>query len=337
VAERRKKTQGGSDEGKAAGKSPRVRKARREGKESPPQDAALDCGLRIDDCGLRREPAEANPQSAIRNPQSTNPQTASLPGEFYQRASRWWWRVKLPGEDKAKARPLKAEGAKAAAEDRQSAEKIAFAMWEHALQNDAARHIKIESTEKIERLKAQFLDKVRHFTELVATANAKVEAEAKARAEAEAKLAQALQTAGPKPQADEPKTQYAEPPAAPAIPPAREAEAAPFVANLPSPMAPPPAPVTTPIPVVPVEDRLPQPPATPEVVPSALVPTPPLQEVPESEPPRVEIATGICDCCGAAGIAIAFLTAIDSGQSLCPRCLAALRSDIARLDPDSLD
>ena len=79
--------------------------------------------------------------------------TAPLPGEFYQRAGRWWWRGKLPGESKAKARPLKPQGAKAAAEHRQIAEKVAFEMWEHALQDDAARQIKLESTEKIERLK----------------------------------------------------------------------------------------------------------------------------------------------------------------------------------------
>ena len=79
--------------------------------------------------------------------------------------------------------------------DRETAEKTAFEMWEHALQENATRQLRRESTEKIERLKAQFLDKVRHFTELVETANAKIEAEAKARAEAEAKLAQMARTA----------------------------------------------------------------------------------------------------------------------------------------------
>ena len=106
--------------------------------------------------------------------------------------------MKLPGESKAKARPLKPEGAKAAAADRQIAEKVAFEMWEHALQDDAARQIRLESTEKIERLKAQFLDEVRDFTELVETANARIEMEAKARAEAEAKLAQASKPREPR-------------------------------------------------------------------------------------------------------------------------------------------
>ena len=298
-----------------------------------------------------REPAEANPKSdnsveggrplpgavpEIRNPQSTGPQTAPLPGEFYQRAGRWWWRVKLPGEGKAKARPLKPQGAKAAAEDRQVAEKIAFEMWEHALQDDAARQIKLESTEKIERLKAQFLDKVRHFTELVETANAKIEMEAKARAEAEAKLAQALQAAGAKTQNQGQQAKEAQPPAPQAAPPTPAIETIGPVANPQDAMAPPPAPLTPPSPVAQVEDRVPQPPAIPEVVPPAAIATPPRQKAPESETPHVPIQTGVCDCCGATGIATACLTPIDSGQSLCPRCLTALRSDIARLDSDSL-
>jgi hypothetical protein len=245
--------------------------------------------------------------------------------------------VKLPGEDKARARPLKAEGAKAAAEDRQAAEKIAFEIWEHALQDDAARQIKMESTEKIERLKAQFLDKVRHFTELVETANAKIEAEAKARAEAEAKLAQITQAAGSKTQDGERKAKEVEPPAPKATSPIHEVEAVPPVANPQSPMAPPPAPVAEPISVAQVEERAPQPPAIPVVVSLAPIPTPPRPEAPETKIPQVEIRTGVCDCCEAAGIAAAYLTAIDSGQSLCPRCLAALRADIARLDSDSLN
>ncbi|MCX5645799.1 MAG: hypothetical protein NTZ17_14150 [Phycisphaerae bacterium] len=293
MGERRKKTQGGSDEGKAAGKGPRSRKARPNpnGIRDPDSGAAR-CGL----SGQDATDTASTPQEPGQAPQ------APLPGEFYQRAGRWWWHVKLPGEDKAKARPLKAEGAKAAAEDRRSAEKIAFEMWEHALQDDAARQTKMENTEKIERLKAQFLDKVRHFTELVETANAKIQAEAKARAEAEAKLAQITQAAGPKTQDGEQKAKEVEPPAPQATPPIREVETAP-----------------------------------PEVVSPAVTATPPLQRAPESEMPPPAIQTGVCDCCGATGIAAACLMSIDSGQSLCPRCLTALRSDIARLDSDSLN
>ena len=314
MGERRKKTQGGNDDGKAAGKNPRARKARpnREQSRNPERDAP-----QCERSG-QNGPEGTNTASASSTP--STPQEpgsapgAPLPGEFYQRAGRWWWRVKLPGESKAKARPLKPQGAKAAAEDRQSAERIAFEMWEHALQDDAARQIKLESTEKIERLKAQFLDKVRHFTELVQTANAKIEVEAKARAEAEAKLAQALQAA----------------------PLTAAVETAPPAANPQDALVPPPAPVAQPSPVPPSEERVP-PPATLEIAAPAIVPTLPLQKAPESETPHVEIPTGVCDCCGASGIATTCLTLIDSGQSLCPRCLTALRSDIARLDSDSLD
>lgn len=184
VAKRRKKTRVRDDDGNgAAGENPRRGEVRPEPDSqehpAPQQDSR---SVEQD----RSKPAPA-PGSSPEGPQ------IALPGEFYQRAGRWWWRIKLPGEDKARARPLKPEGAKTAVDDRRTAGKIAFEMWEHAVQENAVRQIRLESTEKIERLKAQFLDKVRHFTELAETANAKIEAETRARAEAEAKLAQMAQ------------------------------------------------------------------------------------------------------------------------------------------------
>jgi len=167
----------------------------------------------------------------------------TLSGSVYQRGNRWWWRVKLPGEDTSKARPLKAPGDKAATSDRKAAETIAFDMWERAVREDAGRQIALQSTDKIEKLKAQFLDKVRHFTELVDTANTKAEKEAKARAELEARLEQVTRDAVP--------------------------------------------------------------------------------------------ATGVCECCGAAGLSLTDLTQIDSGQALCPTCLAVLRADATQNRPDA--
>ncbi len=41
----------------------------------------------------------------------------NLPGTIYKNGNRWWWKVKLPGEDKVKARPLKAVGAVMATND----------------------------------------------------------------------------------------------------------------------------------------------------------------------------------------------------------------------------
>jgi hypothetical protein len=185
--------------------------------------------------------------------------------------------VKLPGEDRAKARALEEfprpqngtveSGPEAASgtDGRVHAEKIAFAIWEQAVQENAARQTRLESTEKIERLKAQFLDKVRHFTELVETANAKLEAEAQARAEAEEKL--------------------------------RQLSAVPRAAFEPKPAA----------------MRM------------------------EEDKTLPQVGTGVCGCCGVTGIALTHLSRIDSGQLLCPRCLTALRADIARLDANAGD
>lgn len=337
MGERRKKTPGGNDDGKAAGKSRRSRKVR----PGPEQNRDLDPGVAQDGRDGHSGPDGAD--TASTSSMKSTPPTAEesgpspqalLPGEFYQRVGRWWWRVKLPGEDKAKARPLKSPGAKAAAEDRPSAEKIAFEMWEHALQEDAARQIKLESTEKVERLKAQFLDKVRHFTELVETANARIEMEAKARAEAEAKLARALQAAGPRTQDGERRAPEAQPPALQTAPPTPAVE-----------MAPPPI-TECGLRIADCELKRGPADANPKCTirnpqstssaPAIVLPLP-QSKAPAGETPHVEIPTGVCDCCGATGIAVSCLTPIDSGQSLCPRCLTALRADITRLDSDSLD
>jgi hypothetical protein len=330
VGERRKKTPGGNNDGKAAGKSRRSRKVR----PGAEQNRDLDPGVSQDRRDGHSGPDGAD--TASTSSMKSTPPTAEesgpspqalLPGEFYQRAGRWWWRVKLPGEDKATARSLKSPGAKAAAEDRPSAEKIAFAMWEHALQDDAARQIKLESTEKIERLKAQFLDKVRHFTELVETANAKIEMEAKARTEAETKLAQALQAAGAKVQDQGQRAPEAQPPAPQTAPPTPAAEMAPpRIADCGLKKEPADANPKCTI-------RTPQ---STSFAPAVVLPLPQPQ-APAGETPPVEIPTGVCDCCGATGIALSCLTPIDSGQSLCPRCLTALRADITRLDSDPQD
>jgi hypothetical protein len=166
------------------------------------------------------------------------PPKVTLPGTLYQRRDRWWWSVKLPGEDKARARPLKEKGAKAAVRDLATAETLALALWEQSIREQAALQVQVESSQKVAALKAQFLEKVRHFTEVVESATARAQAEAQARAEAEARF--------------------------------RE--------------------MTAPAPA----------------------------------------ATGICDCCGGDDMAATELQHIDSGQRLCPRCLAALRADAAR-------
>ena len=42
---------------------------------------------------------------------------SNLPGTLYQRNTRWWWKVQLPGETKPAARPLKPVGARFATTD----------------------------------------------------------------------------------------------------------------------------------------------------------------------------------------------------------------------------
>ena len=272
---------------------------------------------------------------------------APLPGELERRADQWWWRVRLPGEDRAKARPLRPEGAKAAITERETAEEIALAMWEHAVQENATRQIKMESAEKIERLKAQFLDRVRHFTELVEAANARIEVEAKARAEAEAKLAQMAQAMEPRTQnrgqRTEDKGRITEEGGFPTLqsgPQIGEPQSAlPSALNSQDALSSPPAPTEVPGHVVRIADSRLQPeqPAIANAGPLNLIPTASLERTPKSEGPHLETQTGVCECCGATGIAIACLTPIDSGQFLCPRCLTALRADATRIDSDSAD
>jgi len=60
------------------------------------------------------------------------PRETTLPGTFYQRGSRWWWRVQLPGEDKPKSRPLRAAGSQETATDKTAALEIAAALWQSA-------------------------------------------------------------------------------------------------------------------------------------------------------------------------------------------------------------
>jgi hypothetical protein len=288
MVERRRRTQRNhDDDAGATGKNPRRSKARpkrnAERQPAPQQDG------RQESQDLR-EPTPAQ-NSSLEDPRIT------LPGVFYPRAGRWWWRVKLPGENKAKARPLKRAGEKTAIAHGEAAGKIALEMWEHALHESAVRQVQLESTEKIERLKAQFLDKVRHFTELVETANAKIEAETKARAEAEAKLAQMAQGPEPTVPDNRPKIEDKEP-ATPQI----DAQ----VGDTES---------TTP-PVVRATG-----PQTHDAAFGSPMHASPL-------PPAV----GACECCGTTDIPLADLRRIDSGQLLCPRCLAALRADVVRTE-----
>jgi transketolase len=133
-----------------------------------------------------------------------------LPGRIYQKKNRWWWTVKLPGEQKAKPRALKLPGARFATTDRDEAEQIALEMWQLAIRAEIETSIrteteqeikssaekleklKTETAETIAKLKAEFAEKIKAYSDAVAKAEENAKAEAAARAEAEAKLNEIL-------------------------------------------------------------------------------------------------------------------------------------------------
>jgi len=160
------------------------------------------------------------------------PLQVSLPGTAYQRGERWWWRVKLPGEDKPRARALKPEGEKAATKNRQTAAEVAFKLWERAVEEEAQRRVRIDADEKISRLKAKFLHKMHDVSQVVN----RLSANGGARDAGEAN-----------------------------------------------------------------------------------------GDIPAPGPPCDSEETGTCGCCGMCDVPVTSLQAIDSGQSLCPDCLTALK------------
>ncbi|MHC4538665.1 MAG: tyrosine-type recombinase/integrase [Planctomycetota bacterium] len=61
-----------------------------------------------------------------------------IPGTVYRNKNRWWWKVKLPGEIKAKARPLKPAGSRFATTDRNVAQEVAREIWERTVFQSSA-------------------------------------------------------------------------------------------------------------------------------------------------------------------------------------------------------
>ncbi|MCF7955339.1 MAG: tyrosine-type recombinase/integrase [Phycisphaerae bacterium] len=58
---------------------------------------------------------------------------SGLPGTIYLNKNRYWWKVLLPGEEKAKARPLKSAGSRFATTDCNVAVEVARMLWEQAI------------------------------------------------------------------------------------------------------------------------------------------------------------------------------------------------------------
>ena len=227
----------------------------------------------------------------------------TLPGSLYEKNSRWWWKVKLPGETRVKARGLKPKGARFATADRDEAEKVAREMWESAIRAevqaqvqaragekarasseemakvkaeaaDTVARMKSEVVDMIARAKAECEERVRLCNEAAAGAQARVRAESEKRAQAEER---AMVESRKRAQAEErlmvesDKRTAAEEKAMAESQKRAEAEAK-------------------------------------------------LEEALSSAK-----KTAACDCCGKAEIPEDELSRIDSGQRLCSDCLRALR------------
>ena len=157
----------------------------------------------------------------------------SLPGTAYQRRERWWWRVRLPGEDRVRARALKPPGQRAATRDRATAAKVAFGLWEQAVRREVEQQVRQGTDDRVARLKAKFLQKMQDVSQVVDRLSVAGGSEVREKGQRRAT------TAGPSIGAD---------------------------------------------------------------------------------------ATGCCGCCGSCDVPVAQLRVIDSGQSLCPTCLAQFKA-----------
>ena len=68
----------------------------------------------------------------------------ALPGEMYQKNGRWWWKVRLPGEPRVRARALKPDGARVAPKTRKIAEEVACEKWRLSIEAETEARVKSE-------------------------------------------------------------------------------------------------------------------------------------------------------------------------------------------------
>ncbi len=68
-----------------------------------------------------------------------------LPGTFFCRNQRWWWRVRLPGEDRVKSRSLRPDGAQWGTKRRKEAETVAFDLWQQALIAETEARVRLDT------------------------------------------------------------------------------------------------------------------------------------------------------------------------------------------------
>jgi len=83
-----------------------------------------------------------------------------LNGSLYCRKGRWWWKVKLPGEDKITYHALRPKGAKYATKDRTVAEQVAAQIWESAVFESSRS---TNNVTDIASLVKMYLEYARHY------------------------------------------------------------------------------------------------------------------------------------------------------------------------------
>jgi len=80
-----------------------------------------------------------------------------LPGSFYQRSGRWWWKVQLPGGKAPKAIALKPYGSKFATEDFQVALEVARNLYQQAIFN-SDKSTPLDSIQNVGQLFKAYLE-----------------------------------------------------------------------------------------------------------------------------------------------------------------------------------
>jgi len=84
-----------------------------------------------------------------------NTNIPDVPGCIYLNKNRYWWRVKLPGQENYTAMSLKPVGSKLATTDLSTAREIARNLWEQAIYRSNIKEI--ESCDTIASLAAAYL------------------------------------------------------------------------------------------------------------------------------------------------------------------------------------
>ncbi len=116
----------------------------------------------------------------------------ALPGEMYEKNGRWWWKVKLPGEKRIRARALKPEGSAVAAKTRKVAQRVAGEWWRVSIEAETEARVKSEiqakATDAIAKVKAECHDQLEASAQALTRAHEKTRSEAVKRTSAEARL-----------------------------------------------------------------------------------------------------------------------------------------------------